>query len=287
VSVRVRFAPSPTGSLHVGNALTAVANRRFADERGGVLILRSDDTDPSRVVEGGEKAILQDLGWLGVPFEEGPVRQSERGDLTPGRGGHSPRALRPSRRLGAARRRPDPLPGGRHATYQLAPVTTTQLRITHVIAAGPPPNLEVQQRIARPSGASSRGDPPHRVGPDGKKLEAARPSSIAELRDEGISAGPCAPPRRASRPSTSTSTSPARPPRGDRGDETRSRRGARSATRCRPARRPTLVEARARRARRSIELEPPASAQPTTVRRARAPARTGFPATTPTRSCAS
>ena len=47
VSVRVRFAPSPTGSLHLGNALTAVANRRFADEHGGILVLRIDDTDPT------------------------------------------------------------------------------------------------------------------------------------------------------------------------------------------------------------------------------------------------
>ncbi len=59
--VRVRFAPSPTGSLHLGNALTAVANRRFADEHGGVLVLRIDDTDPTRTVEGGEDAILDDL----------------------------------------------------------------------------------------------------------------------------------------------------------------------------------------------------------------------------------
>ena len=58
MSVRVRFAPSPTGSLHVGNALTAVANRRFADEHDGVLVLRIDDTDPTRTVEGGEAAIL-------------------------------------------------------------------------------------------------------------------------------------------------------------------------------------------------------------------------------------
>src|SRR5262245_64363335 len=81
MSVRVRFAPSPTGSLHVGNALTAVANRRFADERGGVLLLRIDDTDPTRTVHGGEEAILADLAWLGVSFDEGPVRQSERGDV--------------------------------------------------------------------------------------------------------------------------------------------------------------------------------------------------------------
>ena len=62
----MRFAPSPTGSLHVGNALTAVANRRFADERGGVLVLRIDDTDPARAVAGGDEAILEDLRWLGV-----------------------------------------------------------------------------------------------------------------------------------------------------------------------------------------------------------------------------
>jgi len=75
---RVRFAPSPTGSLHLGNALTATANRRYADERGGVLVLRIDDTDPGRVSPGGESAIEADLRWLGVSWEEGPVRQSER-----------------------------------------------------------------------------------------------------------------------------------------------------------------------------------------------------------------
>src|SRR3990170_3742895 len=72
--VRVRFAPSPTGSLHVGNALSGVANRRF----GGRLLLRIDDTDPARNVPGGEEAILGDLSWLGVEWDEGPVRQSER-----------------------------------------------------------------------------------------------------------------------------------------------------------------------------------------------------------------
>ena len=81
MTVRVRFAPSPTGSLHLGNALTAVANRSFADAREGAAVLRIDDTDPSRTLEGGEEAILDDLAWLGVSFDEGPVRQSERGPL--------------------------------------------------------------------------------------------------------------------------------------------------------------------------------------------------------------
>src|SRR4051794_18685061 len=76
--VRVRFAPSPTGSLHLGNALTAVANRRFADERGGTFLLRIDDTDAARNVAGAAGAIAADLEWLGVPWDEGPVVQSER-----------------------------------------------------------------------------------------------------------------------------------------------------------------------------------------------------------------
>ena len=81
MSVRVRFAPSPTGSLHLGNALTAVANRRYADEHGGSLVLRIDDTDATRTVEGGERAILEDLHWLGLSWDEGPVRQSERASV--------------------------------------------------------------------------------------------------------------------------------------------------------------------------------------------------------------
>src|SRR5215212_11827548 len=72
---RVRFAPSPTGSLHVGNALSAVANRAFGDW----FLLRIDDTDPQRNVPGGEEAILDDLEWLGLEWDEGPVRESERG----------------------------------------------------------------------------------------------------------------------------------------------------------------------------------------------------------------
>ncbi len=71
---RVRFAPSPTGTLHIGNALSAFANRRFGDW----LLLRIDDTDAARNVPGGEEAILRDLEWLGVEWDEGPVRQSER-----------------------------------------------------------------------------------------------------------------------------------------------------------------------------------------------------------------
>src|SRR3954453_15266197 len=130
MSVRVRFAPSPTGSLHLGNALTAVANRTFADERGGVLVLRIDDTDAARGVDAAP--ILDDLEWLGLRFDEGPLRQSERGEL------HRPAA----ERLLAERDGDGAVRFGRTtllrpdgtATYQLASVVDDiDLRITHVI----------------------------------------------------------------------------------------------------------------------------------------------------------
>src|SRR4029078_11738433 len=78
MTVRVRFAPSPTGSLHLGSALTAVANWLFARQQNGDVVLRIDDTDEQRVVEGAEQAIEQDLRWLGLGWGEAPVRQSER-----------------------------------------------------------------------------------------------------------------------------------------------------------------------------------------------------------------
>jgi glutamyl/glutaminyl-tRNA synthetase len=194
VSVRVRFAPSPTGSLHLGNALTAVANRRFADDRGGVLVLRIDDTDSSRTVEGGEVAIVEDLAWLGVGFDEGPVRQSERGSVY---AGAAERAVL----SGAAEREPEGalrLRGGTTllrpngtATYQLASVVDDlALGITHVIRGSDHrPNLELQRRIARAVGGELPEVIHHGLvlGPDGKKLSKRHGhSSIAELREEGF-----------------------------------------------------------------------------------------------------
>lgn len=76
--VRVRFAPSPTGRLHVGGARTALFNFLFARHQGGTLILRVEDTDRTRSRPEFERAQLQDLDWLGLSFDEGPYRQSER-----------------------------------------------------------------------------------------------------------------------------------------------------------------------------------------------------------------
>ncbi len=85
-SVRVRFAPSPTGPLHIGGVRTALFNYLFARKYGGDFILRIEDTDQSRFVPGAEAYIVEALEWLGIPFDEGPgkdgqfgpYRQSER-----------------------------------------------------------------------------------------------------------------------------------------------------------------------------------------------------------------
>ncbi len=86
--LRVRFAPSPTGALHLGNARTALFNWIVARQSGGTLVLRIEDTDVDRHLQGAEAAILEDLRWLGLDWDEGPdvggphapYRQSERGD---------------------------------------------------------------------------------------------------------------------------------------------------------------------------------------------------------------
>ncbi|KAF8118478.1 hypothetical protein N665_0005s0235 [Sinapis alba] len=88
-SVRVRFAPSPTGNLHVGGARTALFNYLFARSKGGKFVLRIEDTDLERSTRESEAAVLQDLSWLGLDWDEGPgaggdfgpYRQSERNAL--------------------------------------------------------------------------------------------------------------------------------------------------------------------------------------------------------------
>lgn len=87
--VRVRFAPSPTGPLHIGGVRTALFNYLFARKHGGDMILRIEDTDSKRFVPGAEKYINEALKWLGISFDEGvneggnfgPYRQSERKDI--------------------------------------------------------------------------------------------------------------------------------------------------------------------------------------------------------------
>ena len=87
--VRVRFAPSPTGPLHIGGVRTALYNYLFARQHGGDLIFRIEDTDSTRFVPGAEEYIIEAFNWLGIKFDEGvsfggehgPYRQSERRDI--------------------------------------------------------------------------------------------------------------------------------------------------------------------------------------------------------------
>lgn len=88
-NVRVRFAPSPTGPLHIGGVRTALFNYLFAKKHNGTFILRIEDTDQNRYVDGAEQYIVDALNWCGMPFDEGPntnetfgpYRQSERKHL--------------------------------------------------------------------------------------------------------------------------------------------------------------------------------------------------------------
>src|SRR3954454_20651053 len=178
---RVRFAPSPTGTLHVGNALSAVANRRF----GEWMLLRIDDTDAARNLAGGEGAIIDDLRWLGIEWEEGPVRQSSRTE----RHMEAERAASlPQRFEGVMLWRDDGSP-----TFHLASVVDDiDFGITHVIRGSDHrPNEELHAALHRALGSK----PPHVihhgliVGEDGKKLsKRAEGATVASLRDAGYPA---------------------------------------------------------------------------------------------------
>ena len=76
--VRVRYAPSPTGFLHIGGARTALFNYLFAKKHGGDFILRVEDTDLERNVEGGELSQIQDLEWLGIVADESPLKPNSQ-----------------------------------------------------------------------------------------------------------------------------------------------------------------------------------------------------------------
>src|SRR5436309_8952171 len=176
---RVRFAPSPTGSLHVGNALSAVANRG----RGDWMLLRIDDTDPQRNVPGGEEEIIRDLEWLGLGWEEGPARQSERQDRYREAGG----------KLGERFDGITLIREDGSATYHLASVVDDiDFGITHIVRGNDHrPNEELHRRLFEALGA----EPPEFVhhglilGEDGKKLaKRAEGATVVSLRDAGVPA---------------------------------------------------------------------------------------------------
>jgi glutamyl/glutaminyl-tRNA synthetase len=176
VATRARFAPSPTGSLHVGNALVAHASRRLGDW----LLLRIDDTDPARNVAGGEAAILADLEWLGIAWDEGPVRQSER----------QKRYREAAERLGERFDGVTLLRADGTATYHLASVVDdVDFGITHVVRGNDHrPNEQLHRRLFAALGAPA----PEFVhvglilGDEGKLSKRAPGATVAALREDGI-----------------------------------------------------------------------------------------------------
>ncbi|HEV2093986.1 MAG TPA: glutamate--tRNA ligase family protein [Rubrobacter sp.] len=216
--VRVRFAPSPTGLLHLGGARTALFNYLFAKHHGGRLVLRIEDTDRARSTRAFEEAQLEDLAWLGLDFDEGPHRQSGRGasyeqgidrlteaGLTyesEGEGGRRALYFRPSTRGGAFR---DELRGevsfGRIGDFVIrksdgspsynfaAVVDDAEMGITHIIRGEEHlPNTGRQALLYR---ALVLPEPRFVhlgviLDPDGKKLSKRRgAASVAEYRREG------------------------------------------------------------------------------------------------------
>ena len=178
--IRVRFAPSPTGSLHVGNALSVVINRR----EGDWMLLRIDDTDPARNVPGGEDAILRDLEWLGIDWDEGPVRQSDRQE----------RYREAASQLGGDRfGRTTLVREDGTATYHLASVVDDiDFGITRVYRGNDHrPNEQLHRQLHEALGTA----PPEYVhhglilGEDGKKLsKRAAGATVESLRELGIPA---------------------------------------------------------------------------------------------------
>ena len=136
IAPRVRFAPSPTGYLHVGGARTALFNWLFARHFGGTLILRIEDTDFERSSEEMVEGILQGMRWLGLNWDEGPFFQSQRLDLY--------------------RATAEKLLASGHAYYCFCTKEELEQRRTAAVAAGKPPMYDRRCRAIDPSVAYER-----------------------------------------------------------------------------------------------------------------------------------
>jgi glutamyl-tRNA synthetase len=151
--IRVRFAPSPTGPLHIGGVRTALYNYLFAKAQGGKMILRIEDTDQARFVPGAEDYIIESLEWCGIKFDEGvhvggpfaPYRQSERKDmyheyaLQLVKSGHAYYAFDTPEELEQLRKDAE----SRKETFQYCAANRKQMRNSLTL-----PQDEVQKRIA-------------------------------------------------------------------------------------------------------------------------------------------
>src|SRR5271163_1789860 len=133
---RVRFAPSPTGYLHVGGARTALFNWLFARHTGGTLILRIEDTDFERSSEEMVGGILEGMTWLGLDWDEGPFFQSQRPDLY--------------------RKTAEKLLASGHAYPCFCTKAELEQRRAQAVAAGRPPMYDLRCRTIDPVMAAQR-----------------------------------------------------------------------------------------------------------------------------------
>jgi len=142
--VRLRFAPSPTGHLHVGNARTALFNWLLARNRGGAFILRIEDTDRERSTLESEASILDDLRWLGLDWNEGP---DAGGDFGP---------YRQSERLSIYRRHAERLLADGHAYHCFCPAEQLDADRQAALAEGRPPRYAGRCRDLAPGVVAAR-----------------------------------------------------------------------------------------------------------------------------------
>ena len=143
--MRLRFAPSPTGQLHVGNARTALFNWLLARHHGGTFILRIEDTDRERSTGQSEQSILEDLRWLGLDWDEGP---DAGGDVGP---------YRQSERLDLYRAHADRLLAGGHAYHCFCSAEQLEADRQAAAAASLPPRYTGRCRALPPETARARG----------------------------------------------------------------------------------------------------------------------------------
>src|ERR671925_581536 len=210
--MRVRFPPSPTGALHVGNARTALYNWLLARGRGGQLVLRIEDTDRERSTPENVQAIFDALGWLGLDGDEGPIFQSQRADRHAEvveqliADGHAYRSTAGPDEVKAFRERYGDRgfrgeDEGRGAVRLRAPADGTPVYhlavvvddadagITHVVRgadhySNTPKQMLIQQAMGAPTPVY--GHLPLLHGPDGKKLSKRHgATSVQDLRDAG------------------------------------------------------------------------------------------------------
>lgn len=149
--VRTRFAPSPTGGLHVGNARTAVLNWAVARHHGGEFVLRIEDTDVERNLPGAEAEMLRDLLWLGLAWDEGPDP-----DGGPDRGPHAP--YRQSRRLPLYHRQRDTLLRSGRAYRCFCTPEELEAQRARVLAEGGAPRYAGTCRRLDPERARARAE---------------------------------------------------------------------------------------------------------------------------------